>query len=185
MRNSSEDLLLISQLLVFGNKQAFDQLVRKYQSAIRRFLYHLTKNNIELSNDLAQDTFIKAYTNLYHFKGIAQFSTWLYRIAYNEYYNYLRKIKDKTMVDIETTVEISNDSSFSQQSELTYDLKSALDRLNESEKTIILLYYMEELPIKDIASITHLQQNTIKSHLHRGRSKIKSFLTQYGYEEKI
>ena len=77
------DISLVTQVAVFHNKKAFDQLVRKYQSPVRRFFLNQTLGDEQLSDDLAQDTFIKAYVNITKFKGLASFSTWLFRIAYN------------------------------------------------------------------------------------------------------
>ena len=76
------DISLVAQVVVFRNTRAFDQLVKKYQSLVRRFFLNLTCGDNELSDDLAQDTFIKAYTNLASFKNLSNFSTWLYRIAF-------------------------------------------------------------------------------------------------------
>ena len=76
------DISLVAQVVVFRNTRAFDQLVKKYQSPVRRFFLNLTCGDNELSDDLAQDTFIKAYTNLASFKNLSNFSTWLYRMAY-------------------------------------------------------------------------------------------------------
>lgn len=77
------DISLVAQVVVFQNTKAFDRLVKKYQSSVRRFFLHQTCGDSELSDDLAQDTFIKAYTNIASFKNLSNFSTWLYRIAYN------------------------------------------------------------------------------------------------------
>ena len=88
------DISLVAQVVVFHNTRAFDRLVRKYQSPVRRFFLHLTCGDSELSDDLSQDTFIKAYTNLASFKNLSSFSTWLYRIAYNVFYDYLRARKE-------------------------------------------------------------------------------------------
>ena len=93
------DISLVTQVVVFHNTRAFDQLVRKYQSPVRRFFLHLTCGDSELSDDLAQDTFIKAYTNLVSFKNLSSFSTWLYRIAYNVFYDYLRTQKETDDLD--------------------------------------------------------------------------------------
>ena len=64
------DISLIAQVVMFHNNHAFDQLVRKYQSPVRRFFLNLTCGDSELSDDLAQDTFIRAYTSLASFKTI-------------------------------------------------------------------------------------------------------------------
>ncbi len=64
------DIALVAQVVVFKNTRAFDTLVKKYQSPIRRFFLHQTLGDTELSDDLAQETFIKAYTNLASFKNL-------------------------------------------------------------------------------------------------------------------
>ena len=69
------DIALVAQVVVFKNTRAFDTLVKKYQSPIRRFFLHQTLGDTELSDDLAQETFIKAYTNLASFKNLSSFSS--------------------------------------------------------------------------------------------------------------
>ena len=64
------DISLVTQVAVFHNKRAFDQLVKKYQSPVRRFFLSQTLGDTQLSDDLAQDTFIKAYTRIASFKGL-------------------------------------------------------------------------------------------------------------------
>ena len=75
------DIKLVTQVAVFGNKRAFDSLLRKYQSQVRRFLLSLTLGDRQLADDLAQETFIKAYANIGKFRGLSSFSTWLMRIS--------------------------------------------------------------------------------------------------------
>lgn len=69
------DISLVAQVVVFRNTRAFDSLVRKYQSQVWRFFLNLTLGDIALSDDLAQDTFLKAYTHLASFKNLSSFST--------------------------------------------------------------------------------------------------------------
>ena len=85
------DIVLVTQVAVSGNRRAFDELVRRYQSPVRRFFLSQTMGDEQLSDDLAQDTFIKAYTNITSFRGLASFKTWLMRIAYNVWYDHTRK----------------------------------------------------------------------------------------------
>ena len=92
------DISLVAQVVVFKNTRAFDQLVKEYQSPIRRFFLNLTCGDSELSDDLAQDTFIKAYTNIASFRNLSSFSTWLYSIAYNVFYDYIRSRKETMFV---------------------------------------------------------------------------------------
>ena len=93
--SKTTDISLVAQVAVFGNGRAFDELVRRYQSSVRRFFLNQTLGDSQLSDDLAQDTFIKAYTNIRSFRGLASFQTWLMRIAYNVFYDYVRKEKVK------------------------------------------------------------------------------------------
>ena len=72
-----DDISLVTQVAVFRNKRAFDKLVLKYQEGVRRFFLNQTLGNELLSDDLAQETFIKVYTHIAHFKGLSNFSTWL------------------------------------------------------------------------------------------------------------
>ena len=127
------DISLVAQVVVFRNTRAFDQLVGKYQSSVRRFFLHLTCGDSELSDDLAQDTFIKAYTNLSSFKNLSSFSTWLYRIAYNVFYDYLRTRKETDSLE---TLRV--DAQYStQQNDIGrhMDIYRALNMLKETERT--------------------------------------------------
>jgi RNA polymerase sigma-70 factor (ECF subfamily) len=177
--NSLSDIALVTQVVVLHNKSAFDQLVRKYQSQVRRFFLNQTCGDKELSDDLAQDTFIKAYTSLNSFKGAANFSTWLYRIAYNVFFDYIRSQKPTSDLEIVTT-----DAAYSNEQQdigKKMDIYAALQQLKEAERTCITLFYMEELEIKKIAEITGLAEGTVKSHLSRGKEKMANYLKQNGY----
>lgn len=174
------DLTLIAQVVVFHNTRAFDQLVKKYQSPMRRFFLHLTCGDSELSDDLAQETFIKAYTNLATFKNLSSFSTWLYRIAYNEFYDYLRSHKETSGIEEK---EVDNQWSITQKNiGEQMDIYNALGVLKEMERTCITLFYMEDQSIEKIAGITGCPAGTVKSHLSRAKEKMATYLKQNGYD---
>lgn len=174
------DLALITQILVFRNTQAFDRIVEKYQSPIRRFLLNLTSGDEELSNDLAQDTFIKAYTNLSSFKGHSSFKTWLFRIAYNIFYDYIRS--RKTTGFIEEQQVVGEKESPLSDTDLKLDLHKALQVLSDIEKICVTLKLQEGLSIQQIATITQMPEGTVKSHISRGKNKLANYLKQNGYE---
>ena len=96
---SLTDFSLVAQVAISGNRRAFDELVRRYQSPVRRFFLHQTLGDSQLSDDLAQDTFIKAYTNIASFRGLASFQTWIMRIAYNVFYDYTRSRHQTSDID--------------------------------------------------------------------------------------
>ncbi len=174
------DISLVAQVVVFKNTRAFDQLVKKYQSPIRRFFLNQTCGDGELSDDLAQDTFIKAYTNIASFQNLSNFSTWLYRIAYNVFYDYIRSRKDTG--DLDTREVDSTNSTEQVNIGQQMDIYQALKRLKEAERTCITLFYMEDVSIDKISSITGYPAGTVKSHLSRGKDKLATFLKQNGYD---
>jgi len=166
---------------VFHNLRAFDKLVMKYQSPIRRFFLNQTLGDEALSDDLAQECFIKAYSNIGQFKGLSSFSTWLYRIAYNVYYDHVRRNKMTMDIDSNEVKKLyAGNSSVTEQ----IDIYKALELLSDTERTCITLQLMEGQPIDKISEITHLPQGTVKSHLSRGKQKLATYLRQNGYDGK-
>ena len=173
------DIALVTQVAVFHNKRAFDQLVRKYQSPVRRFFLNQTLGDEQLSDDLAQETFIKAYVNITNFKGISSFSTWLFRIAYNVFYDEVRSRKQTDDLD---SREVARMSALSGDAGLQMDLYQALAQLKEVERTCITLQLIDGHPIDKISDITGMPQNTVKSHLKRGKEKLTDYLKANGYD---
>lgn len=174
------DIALVAQVVVLGNKRAFDTLVKKYQSPVRRFFLHQTLGDEELSDDLAQETFIKAYTHLASFKNLSNFSTWLFRIAYNIFYDYIRNRKETSGLE-DWEVDATYQTEQRRIGE-EMDIYRGLFILKEAERTCITLRYMEDLSVDKIADITGMPSGTVKSHLSRGKEKLANFLKQNGYE---
>lgn len=182
------DLSLATQVAVFHNRRAFDQLVREYQSPVRRFFLTQTLGNEALSDDLAQDTFLKAYTHIAQYRGTSSFLTWLTRIAYNVWYDHTRKMRNEKGEMRNDNVEMRNDgtgqSSFLvTQTSLGMDLYAALQLLKEEERTCITLQLIDGYDIKEIAGITQMKEGTVKSHLSRGKEKLANYLRQNGYDK--
>ncbi len=171
------ELTLLTQVTVFHNKRAFGRLVEKYQSPIRRFFLNQTGGNEPLSDDLAQETFLKAWLNIGQFRGAANFSTWLYRIAYNVFYDYTRTHKLTEQIDQAVALRQAN----SADTALRLDLQQALSILPPAERSCITLQLMEGQPIDKISEITEMAEGTVKSHLSRGKQKLAMFLRKNGY----
>jgi RNA polymerase sigma-70 factor, ECF subfamily len=174
------DISLVAQVVVLKNTRAFDELVKKHQSAIRRFFLNQTLGDNALSDDLAQETFIKAYTNIASFKNLSNFSTWLYRIAYNVFYDYIRSYKETSEIDAREVDAIHH----SEQENIgqKMDIYQSLKTLKEVERTCVTLFYMEDVSIDKIAGIIGSPTGTVKSHLSRGKEKLATYLKQNGYE---
>ena len=162
------DISLVAQVVVFKNTRAFNQLVQKYQSPIRRFFLNLTCGDSDLSDDLAQDTFIKAYTSIATFKNLSNFSTWL------------RSRKETTELD---SREVDATNSVEQENVgQRMDIYQSLEKLKEVERTCITLFYIEDVSIDKIAGIVGIPAGTVKSHLSRGKEKLAMYLKQNGYD---
>ena len=172
----SSDIVLVAQVAVSGNKRAFDELVHRYQSPVRRFFLNQTMGDEQLSDDLAQDTFIKAYTNITSFRGMASFKTWLMRIAYNVFYDYTRSHRATENVDVVPQRSGGENSS------LQMDIYAALALLKPDERTCITLQLIDGYDITGIAKITQLKEGTVKSHLSRGKEKLANYLRKNGYD---
>jgi RNA polymerase sigma-70 factor (ECF subfamily) len=177
------ETLLVSRAALLGDKNAFGRLVEAYQSPIRRFFYHVTGGDEERSKDLAQDTFIKAWIHIVSFRAAASFSTWLYRIAYNVFYDDCRVRKETvTMGNISSYTEMLCDNVSGK--DFGIDFTRMLMMLKKDERMAILLFYMEDKPVKEIAVIMACPVGTVKSHLYRGREKLVVYLKNSGYDSR-
>jgi len=180
------DLSLVAQVAVFGNKRAFDELVRRYQSPVRRFFLNQTLGDGQLSDDLAQDTFIKAYLHIRSFRGMASFQTWLMRIAYNVFYDYTRQHRPQSLpIGQETERLVSGYApAFREGQGVGLDIHAALAQLKPEERTCITLQLIDGYDIKAVAEITQMKVGTVKSHLSRGKEKMADYLKKNGYERR-
>ncbi len=176
MLNKFDELRLIARCVATDDRDAFGQLVEEYQTGLRRFLLNLTLGDASLTDDLSQETFLKAYLSIRSFQGLARFKTWLYRIAYNEYYSYMRKQREEHNDDNVAYADESTSPHYS--SDAMMDIETCLRYLSETERTLILLFYLEDLPIKKIVKITSIPEGTIKSHLSRARKKLAKIMEQ-------
>ena len=98
---SFTDADLIARVLSREDHHAFGELVRRYQSPVRAFLARMARGDAHLADDLAQETFLKAWRKLHTYRGSARFSTWLFGIAFNEFRTVARQRRELTLDDID------------------------------------------------------------------------------------
>ena len=175
-----DDKIYIQQVLD-GNTSSFTHLVDKYKDLVFTVCYRILRQN-EDAEDVAQETFIKAFNKLYSFQGEAKFSTWLYTIAYRTAISKTQLKRVKTTSE-DFHLEIASDESFPQLEELKNQeqelyVKKALEGLPELTSLIITLYYLEESTIQEIVDITDLSESNVKVKLFRGRKQLKENLQQ-------
>lgn len=172
-------MALTLRVAATGDRRAFETLVRRHQEQVRRFFMHQTLGDKELSDDLAQDTFIKAWMSLGRFRGMSGFSTWLYRIACNVLYDHARRQRPESDI---SSAEVQRKHSDTADSGLRIDIYKGLAMLAKAERLCITLQLIDGLPIDRISDITGLPAGTVKSHLSRGKARLAKYLKQNGYE---
>lgn len=177
MLSKIDELQLIARCVAFDDHQAFKRLVEEFSPGLRRFIFNLTRGDASLTDDISQNTFLKAYTSLRSFKGISRFSTWLYTIACREYTDFMRSHREMNVDDISAIAEATYETADS--SDLSYDLDVALGQLNDHERMAVLLFYLEDRSLKDVCHITGRPEGTIKATLSRARKKLSEIITDY------
>jgi RNA polymerase sigma-70 factor (ECF subfamily) len=162
--------------VVQGNVSAFSYLVDKHKGLVYTIALRMLKKP-EDAEELAQDTFVKAFSSLKDFKFESKFSTWLYRITYNGAISKLRK-KQIELADIdsgylsETEVISSYDAiNDLKRNEQKLYINLAIEQLKDDDSLMITLYYLEECSIEEISEITQLSISNVKVKLHRARKR--------------
>jgi RNA polymerase sigma factor (sigma-70 family) len=168
---------LIARVLVDDDQHAFGELVRRHQSSVRGLLRQLTRTDVALADDLAQDTFLRAYKNIRSFRGEARFSTWLYRIAYNCFREDARRRKELVGIDDEQ-LQAERDPQVADPG-LRHDLMHALNLLPQHERSAVLLCCQNGLSHEEAARVLDIPLGTVKTNVLRGREKLKRTLAAW------
>ncbi len=150
----------------------FGRLVREHQSAVRGFLRRLTRGDAALADDLAQETFLEAHRKLAQFEGSGAFVSWLFGIAWSRFLMERRKRKEEPIAEIDDTASV--DPRPAAQAKL--DLESAMARLGAEERAALTLCYALGHSHGEAAAILDMPLGTVKSHVLRGREKLKAML---------
>jgi RNA polymerase sigma factor (sigma-70 family) len=172
------DADLVARVLVDDDQHAFGELVRRHQSTVRGLLRQLTRTDLALADDLAQETFLRAYKNICKFRGEARFSTWLYSIAYNCFREDARRRKELVGID-EARLQAEQDPQ-TVDAGLKHDLMHALSLLPLHERTAVVLCCQNGLSHDEAARVLDIPLGTVKTNVLRGREKLKRTLAAWG-----
>ncbi len=175
-----------------GSLEAFDTLTIMFRERLYSVIYNMTFNHDDAA-DLTQDAFVKAFRSLSKFKEKSSFFTWIYRIGVNLTLTYLKKRKARKFFSFDyfmteglsskETEKFSSKESNSVRTtllnELHEKLNEALLRLSDKHRTIVVLYEIDGLSHREIASIMKCTEGTVRSRLHYAKLQLQSFLSEY------
>lgn len=181
--NEEQQLLYNSQN---GDKSAFEQIIRWYDKKLYSYIYYLIFDEHE-AFDLTQDTFIKAYENLYRFNLNKNFSTWLFCIAKNTTYNYIKKRNRNTILKTEELdmmqiedKKLTNPIDIYEKKLYDNKILKLIDSLPDKYKDLIYLKYINELTYKQISEKLNIPEKTIETRLYIARKKLNKAILKEG-----
>ncbi|SOC44097.1 RNA polymerase sigma factor [Ureibacillus acetophenoni] len=161
-----------------GDKQAFVQLIKGMESSLYKVSKAILLSDSECL-DAVQETILIAYTNIHQVRAPKFFKTWITRILINEC-NKIRKVQTK-IVKMNDYLEPTTN----EQPEVFVDLQTAIDSLEPELRTVITLYYYEDLSVKEIGTILEIAVGTVKSRLNRARTKLSSLIEGHKVEGRL
>ncbi|WP_096438258.1 RNA polymerase sigma factor SigW [Alteribacter populi] len=170
-----------------GNQQAFGELVELYKDKVYQISYRML-GNVHEAQDVAQEAFLRAYTNIDSYDMNRKFSTWLFRIATNLSIDRIRKKKPDFHLDdrVSGTEDLTYYSQIAADEELPEDkviqfetqdwIQNEISQLPPKYRSAIILKYLEDLSLKEISEILNLPVATVKTRIHRGREALRKKL---------
>jgi RNA polymerase sigma factor (sigma-70 family) len=179
---NNNDQLYIDKVLS-GNVNAFAYLVDAYKNMVFSLAFKMTKNREE-AEEVSQDTFIKAFKNLKKFKGDSKFSTWLYRIAYHACLDAIKKNKKHTTlleineVTYNQIVSVDDVLQGIERKERAKIMDECLFKLPEDERSLIWMFYFDELSLKEIIAVIEISEASLKVKLHRARKRLLAIVKE-------
>lgn len=165
-----------------GDREAFTYLVESYQDMVYTICLRMLANEADAA-EAAQDAFVKAYRSIRGFQEKSKFSTWLYRITYNQCISVIRKkvkmidLVDEVPDNVTVEGELNGLDRISAEERKIY-LQMAIEALPETDSVVVTLFYYDELSLVEIAEITGLTSNNIRIKLHRSRKKMYTVLNE-------
>jgi RNA polymerase sigma-70 factor (ECF subfamily) len=178
----------IIQRVLEGEAEAFAGLLEHYEAKIYGLVVRLVGVEAE-AEEVTQDAFVQAYTHLADFRAEADFSSWLYRIAYNTALMHLRRRRVATVPMDERLIDNVTDEmaagALSETTEMRIAMiEEALKRLSPEDRTAVTLFYFEERSTRDIAFVLGTTVSNVTTRLHRARKRLYLLIKQLEHEQE-
>lgn len=165
---------LVASLASKGDRDAFEELVRRRQSWIRN-LFRRCCGDASLADDLSQQVFLQAWRKIRHLREAQKFGSWLKQMAINEWLQHVRKKDALRGAASDENVTLSQNDTTS----IAMDLDHALALLPEPVRLCVVLSYHQRMSHPEIAKMTDIQLGTVKSHIRRGSERLRELLSAY------
>ena len=159
------------RLAIDGDEEAFTHLINSKKEQLYRTAFAYVKNK-EDALDIIQDTVYKAYISIDKLKEPKYFNTWLTKILINNAITFMKK--NSKIIYLEEN-ELNNISCLEYNSDEKLDLLYAVDELEEKIKKVIILKYLNDLTICEVAKVLEIPEGTVKTYLNKGLSKLKIY----------
>ncbi len=179
------------RLCLKGQERAAHELVSRYQRPVFSFICRMVRDR-ELAEDLAQDTFIRAFDNLAKYDPDYKFSSWLFKVGHNLTVDHIRRREldtvsihgapDAVTSDQQEATSVTLESEFEQPDELLEarelgaSIEEAIERLRPEYRTAILLRHVEGYSYDEIAEVMEIPLGTVKTYIHRARAELQDML---------
>jgi len=186
--SSATDQALIDRVVTTNCHDSFGILVERYQSDLRYSLRQMTGWNEALADDLAQETFIQVFKSLKSYNGTAKFSSWIYRIAYNQMVSHFRLARNREVSASEEllTSQLEQiDGSTTSELDLHRDLAEAMKSLPTNQRMAIHLHLHRQLTHAEITTIMGIPLGTVKTLINRGKKTLRGLLASWTPEGKL
>jgi RNA polymerase sigma-70 factor, ECF subfamily len=154
-----------------GRRDAFTELMSRNERRIYNLAYRML-GGPEDARDATQEAFLSCYRNLAGFRGDAEFSTWLHRIAVNACYDLLRRRRQTLSLDEEPAEGIAAVPDHADRAVATADVQRALMSVRPEFRAVLVMHELQDLPLEEIAATLEVPVGTVKSRLHRGRAAL-------------
>lgn len=186
---TDEDLM---KSYLAGDLDAFEHLALRYEKLLVNYAYSFLRRQ-SVSEDIVQDVFMKLVENKKNYDANRPFRPWIYRIARNRIYDELRKIRRWNIFHFRTDTEQEAPQQIGEipdplcspretlnQSELCASLQKGLGKLNTRSRDLLVLRYLQGLPVREVSEILGIPEGTVHSGTHRALKSLEKILNQYG-----
>ncbi|WP_096156629.1 sigma-70 family RNA polymerase sigma factor [Bacillus sp. FJAT-45066] len=164
-----------------------EKAMAQYGEAIKRLLFTYVRDHAVV-DDLFQEVFIKVYYQLDSFRGDSELKTWIYRIAINKSKDYLRSFSTrlKNLVKLQSSFvaeQAADAEMLVMEGESQSEIGALVLQLPIKYREVLILFYYKDFTVEEISDILHMNKNTIKTRLNRGRSRLKDLMVERGYDD--